>query len=146
MTGDDTSKGEGPAADLAETNAYRSPFHDLLGFRMREWREGFVRVDCAVAPQLANRQGGVHGGVVLSLLDEVGAASGNFSADPAARPQSVTVEIAAKLVGPVTGATITATARVVGGGRTLYFVQSEARNTDGSLIAYASSTHRRRGG
>ena len=131
---------------LWETNAFRSPFHDLAGFRMLEWREGFVRIRCALQSHHANRQGAVHGGVVLALLDEAGGAAGVWSADPAVNRKSVSVTLDAKFVGRAQGAYVEVTGRVVGQGRSLYFVQSEVRDAHGDLVAFGTSTHRWRSG
>jgi len=135
-----------PEAPLWETNAFRSPFHDLAGFKMLEWSEGFVRIRCALAPHHANRQGAVHGGVVLALIDEAGGASGVWSADPAVNRKSVSVTLDAKFVGRAQGDYIEVTGRVVGHGRSIYYVQSEVRDAHGNLVAFGSSTHRWRRG
>ena len=133
-------------APLWETNQFRSPFHDLAGFRMLEWREGFVRIRCELQPHHANRQGAVHGGVVLALIDEAGGASGVWSADPAVNRKSVSVTLDAKFVGRAKGEYIEVTGRVVGHGRSIYYVQSEVRDAHGNLVAFGSSTHRWRRG
>ncbi len=131
---------------LWETNAFRSPFHDLAGFRMLEWSDGFVRIRCALRPGHQNRQGAVHGGVVLALLDEAGGAAGVWSANPAVNRKSVSVTLDAKFVGRAQGDFVEVTGRVVGQGRSLYFVQSEVRDATGTLVAFGTSTHRWRRG
>jgi uncharacterized protein (TIGR00369 family) len=133
-------------APLWETNAFRSPFHDMAGFRMLEWRDGFVRIRCELKQHHQNRQGAVHGGVVLALIDEAGGAAGVYSADPAVNRKSVSVTLDAKFVGRAQGDWVEVTGRVAGQGRSLYFVQSEVRDSHGALVAFGTSTHRWRRG
>ncbi len=133
-------------APIWETNAFRSPFHDMAGFRMLEWRDGFVRIRCDLQPHHQNRQGALHGGIVLALIDEAGGAAGVWSADPAVNRKSVSVSLDAKFVGRAQGEFVEVTGRVAGQGRSLYFVQSEVRDARGTLVAFGSSTHRWRRG
>jgi acyl-coenzyme A thioesterase PaaI-like protein len=53
-----------------------SPFHELLGLSLVGWRENHARRACDTGPRHVNRSGIVHGGVVLSLLNEAGAFAG----------------------------------------------------------------------
>jgi len=133
-------------APLWETNAFRSPFHDMAGFRMLEWRDGVVRIRCDLRVHHQNRQGAMHGGVVLALIDEAGGAAGVWSADPAVNRKSVSVTLDAKFVGRAQGDFVEVTGKVVGQGRSLYFVQSEVRDAIGTLVAFGTSTHRWRRG
>ena len=47
-----------------------SPFVELIGGRMEEWREGYVRMSLAVQPHHTNPHGVMHGGVITTLMDE----------------------------------------------------------------------------
>lgn len=113
---------------------------------MLEWSEGFVRIRCDLQAHHQNRQGAVHGGVVLALLDEAGGAAGVWSDDPLVNRKSVSVTLDAKFVGRAQGHYVEVTGRVAGQGRSLYFVQSEVRDAHGTLVAIGTSTHRWRRG
>lgn len=49
----------------------QSPFIDLLGAQLEEWREGYVRMGLRVDDRHTNANGVMHGGVATSLMDEV---------------------------------------------------------------------------
>src|SRR3712207_8907645 len=60
-----------------------SPYHAHLGIEVAEWREGYARLVCDTAAPHANRSGIVHGGLVLSMIDQAAAFAGLFCPDPA---------------------------------------------------------------
>ena len=124
----------------------RPDFHDTLGMRRTEWREGFVQFVVELEPRHLNRAGIVHGGVLLSLLDEAGGACGNWCSVKANRRWAVTVDLNCRFVGQASGGQITITGEVVTAGRSLYFAKSEARDSTGRLLAFGSSTHKWRRG
>jgi uncharacterized protein (TIGR00369 family) len=134
-----------PPRDVAAV-AFASPFHRHLRFRLLEWREGFARVACDLAPELLNRAGIAHGGVVLALLDEAGGAAGNWCSVPGNVRRSVTVDLNGRFCGQPSGGVLIATGRVASHGRNLYFAQSEIHTEAGALVAFGSSTHRWRSG
>ena len=122
-----------------------SPYSELIGFETLEWGQGFARVACEATPAVLNRNGIVHGGVLLALLDEAGGAAGLWSPVSGEERRSVTVDLSCSFVSPGQPGRIVAEARVVGGGRSIYFTRSEARDESGRLLAFAASTHRYRG-
>jgi uncharacterized protein (TIGR00369 family) len=129
---------DSPSTDL---RGRASPFHNLLGFRMTEWREGHCVIVCDAEHRHMNRNDSVHGGVLMALLDEAAAASGVWRADGPAR-RSVTVDLTCSFIGRATAGRLTATGTVIGGGRQIFFSRSEVRDEGGNLVAAASSTHR----
>ncbi len=48
-----------------------SPFVELVGGRMEECREGYVRMSLEVRPHHTNPHGVMHGGVITTLMDDV---------------------------------------------------------------------------
>jgi uncharacterized protein (TIGR00369 family) len=121
-------------------------FHDHLGMQRTEWREGYVEIVLDVKPRHLNRGGIVHGGVLLSLLDEAGGAAGNWCSVKGNRRWAVTVDLNCHFVGRSSEGRVTVIGEVVSAGRTLYFAKSEARDSSGRLLAFGSSTHRWRRG
>ncbi|HEU5319184.1 MAG TPA: PaaI family thioesterase, partial [Methylomirabilota bacterium] len=47
-----------------------SPFVELIGGRLEQWREGCVRMSVVLEPHHTNPNGVMHGGVVTTLMDE----------------------------------------------------------------------------
>ncbi|MFB2351894.1 PaaI family thioesterase, partial [Priestia megaterium] len=50
-----------------------SPYHHHLGVTVADWQDGFARLVCDTVEHHANRSGIVHGGVLLSMLDQAAA-------------------------------------------------------------------------
>jgi uncharacterized protein (TIGR00369 family) len=82
--------------------------------------------------------GGVHGGVLCDLAD---AAMGIAYLSTLAEGETfTTVELKINFLRPVIEARLTASARVVMGGRTMGFVECDITHERGLLVARASST------
>ena len=114
----------------------------MLGFVMTEWSDGHCVLRCDVRPEHMNRNGIVHGGVLMALLDEAGAAAGVWAGAAVAARRSVTVDLNCSFTGRARGGRLIATATMVSHGRQIFFSRSEVRDDDGALIAFAASTHR----
>ena len=127
----------------ADGTVLRSPFNDHVGFQLLEWRENFARITVPLQPHHLNRHGIPHGGVITALLDETGAAAGNWSDKPGEIRRSVTVDLNAHFTGRAQGGQITATSRITSQGRSIFFASTEIHDASGTLIAFGSSTHRR---
>lgn len=136
-------KHETDPAQLPDGEVLRSPFHDHVGFQLLEWRENFARIAVDLEPHHLNRHGIPHGGVILTMLDETGAAAGNWSGTPGHIRRSVTVDLNAHFTGRATGSRVIATSRIASQGRSIFFASTEIHNSTGALIAFGSSTHRR---
>jgi uncharacterized protein (TIGR00369 family) len=127
-------------------DALPTPFHDLIGFDLAEWRDGFARLVCETGLQHTNRSGIVHGGVLLSMMDQAAAYAGLWSPDPAIVRRGMTIDFDCRFTGQVSGGRVTAEARVVSAGRNIYFCRTEAFDGEGKLVAFGASTHRWRDG
>jgi acyl-CoA thioesterase len=102
--------------------------------------EGQARLSLPVAPYLTNSLGTVHGGVIMSLLDVA-----LCTAARTLHPDSlgvVTIDMSTSFIGGGSGERLIAEARVMKDGRTMSFVEAEAKNEDGSLVAKAIATVR----
>lgn len=124
-----------------------APYHDHLGLGIAEWRDGYCRMVCDTADHHANRSGIVHGGVLLSLMDQAAAFAGLFCPVPGRVRRAVTLDLDCRFTGQaVLGRRLSAEGRVVTAGRNVFFARTEIRDETGVLVAYGGSTHRYREG
>ncbi|MBB5695010.1 PaaI family thioesterase [Muricoccus pecuniae] len=123
-----------------------APFHDLIGITVDEWRDGFARLALLVEKRHHNRSGVLHGGVLLSLIDQAGGYAGLFCTVPGHVRRAVTLDLDTRFTGQVTEGRIVAEGRVVTAGRNIFFTRTEVLGPDGTVIAFGSGTHRWRSG
>jgi uncharacterized protein (TIGR00369 family) len=123
-----------------------SPFTRHLGLILLEWREDFARVGLDLQPFHLNRNGIAHGGVILSLIDDTAGAAGNWCSVPGNVRLSVTVDLSVSFVARAAAGRLVATGRVIGGGRSMFFVRTDVHDASGTLVGFGQSTHRRRRG
>ena len=127
---------------LAFTREYQKkiPFVQHLEILTEELGHGTARLSVPVAPHLTNSLGTVHGGVIMSLLDVA-----LCTAARTLHPDStgvITIDLSASFIGGGDSARLIAEARVLKDGRSMTFVEAEAKNEDGSLVAKAIATVR----
>ena len=116
------------------------PFLQHLKIVTDDLGEGSARLSVAVEPHLTNSMGTVHGGVIMSLLDvALCTAARTLHAESQG---AITIDMSTSFVGGGNGARLVAEARVLKDGRSMTFVEGEARNPDGSLVAKAIATVR----
>lgn len=96
-----------------------------------------------VGPQHTNRSGTLHGGIVVCLLDNASGTTGSLSVDASGRAPFMTVSMNTQFIGAGKMGRVTATGKVVGGGRKLLFIDAELRHEDGTLIATSSGVFKR---
>ncbi len=124
-----------------------SPYHELMGMHVVHWEDGLARIECRLVPAHANRGGIAHGGVMLSMLDQVGAFAGLFCPQPGRRRSAVTLDLDCRFTGQARiGSVLIAEGRIATAGRNVFFAKSEVRDDSGALIAFGASTHRYRAG
>ncbi len=124
----------------------RDDFHSQLGIEIVEWREGFARIALDILPKHLNHSGILHGGVLLTMLDEAGALCGVWCSVAGNRRSSVTVDLDCRFVGQSTSGRVTGTAELVSHGRSLYFARTQVTAADGRILAYGASSHKWRRG
>lgn len=127
---------------LAYTRDYQKkiPFVSHLKILTETLGEGTARLSLPVEPHLRNSLGTAHGGVIMSLLDVA-----LCTAARTLHPDSigvVTIDMSTSFIGGGSGGKLIAEARVLKDGRSMSFVEAEARNEDGSLVAKAIATVR----
>jgi uncharacterized protein (TIGR00369 family) len=116
------------------------PFVSHLKILTEELGTGTARLSMPVEPHLRNSLGTVHGGAIMSLLDVA-----LCTAARTLHPESigvVTIDLSTSFIGGGSGAKLYAEARVMRDGRSMSFVEAEAKNDDGSLVAKAIATVR----
>ena len=129
-------------ARLAYTRDYQKkiPFVSHLKILTETLGEGTARLWLPIEPHLRNSLGTAHGGVIMSLLDVA-----LCTAARTLHPDSigvVTIDMSTSFIGGGSGGKLIAEARVLKDGRSMSFVEAEARNDDGSLVAKAIATVR----
>ena len=118
----------------------RIPFVSHLKILTETLGEGTARLSLPIEPHLTNSLGTVHGGVIVSLLDVA-----LCTAARTLHPESsgvVTIDLSASFIGGGSGAKLLAEARVLKDRKSMTFVEAEAKNEDGSLVAKAIATVR----
>ncbi|HEX5477509.1 MAG TPA: PaaI family thioesterase [Burkholderiales bacterium] len=116
------------------------PFVQHLGLTTEALGDGTARLSMPLPEHFTNSLGTAHGGVIMSLLDVA-----LCTAARTLHPDSVgviTIDMSTSFIGGGKGAKLLAEARVLRDGRSLIFVEGEAKNEDGSLVAKAIATVR----
>ncbi len=127
-------------AEFARKYQAKIPFIAHLKIQTEELGRGSARLSLPVEPHLTNSLGTVHGGVIMSLLDVA-----LCTAARTLHPDSVgvvTIDMSTSFIGGGQGDRLLAEARVLKDGRSMTFVEGEAKNADGSLVAKAIGTVR----
>jgi uncharacterized protein (TIGR00369 family) len=129
-------------AKLAFTRDYqkRIPFVSHLKILTETLGEGTAQLSLPIEPHLTNSIGTVHGGVIMSLLDvALCTAARTLHADSLG---VITIDMSTSFIGGGSGPRLLAEARVLKNGRSMIFVEGEAKNEDGSMVAKAIATVR----
>ncbi len=121
-------------------------FGRMLGFRVSEWRDGFVRMEMDVRPEHLNRSGVLHGGIVSALLDTACGYAGTWCTKKGNLRWAVTVSLNTQFTGQARGGTLTTVGRKRGGGRKIYFASAEVLDESGQLLGFGDSVQRYRSG
>ena len=114
------------------------PFVAHLGLVTEELGQGTARLSMPLPEHFTNSLGTAHGGVIMSLLDVA-----LCTAARTLHPDSIgviTIDMSTAFIGGGSGERLIAEARVLRDGRSMTFVEAEAKNADGSLVAKAIGT------
>ena len=126
--------------EFAREYQKKIPYLQHLKIQTDELGEGTARLSLPIEPQLTNSLGTAHGGVIMSLLDVA-----LCTAARTLHPDSIgviTIDLSVSFIGGASGGRLAAEARVLKDGRSMSFVEAEAKNQDGSLVAKAIATIR----
>lgn len=121
-------------------------FAALTGYRLVRWEAGLAEVEVVVEAQHLNRSGLPHGGLLATLLDAALGYTGVHAEPPAKPRRAVTLQLNVQFIGAAQlGERLVCTARMTGGGGTVFFSSGEVRNPAGRLIARADGVFKYRG-
>jgi uncharacterized protein (TIGR00369 family) len=114
------------------------PVARLIGFTLTAVEPGRAVVELPLTERHANPMGTVHGGVLCDVAD---AAMGIAYAATLDEGESfTTLELKINFLKPVRAGTVTATGRLVKGGRTVGLVECDIVDEKERLVARATST------
>ncbi|MEY8800672.1 PaaI family thioesterase [Leisingera sp. XS_AS12] len=103
-----------------------------------------ARCTLSVTDHHLNRHTVLHGGIATTMLDSAMGATASLSVDPSGRAPFLTVSLTTQFVAAATEkSNLIATGEIVGGGRSLLFVDGELRDGSGRLIATATGVFKR---
>jgi uncharacterized protein (TIGR00369 family) len=127
-------------ATFARDYQAKIPYIAHLKIATEDLGRGTARLWLPVEPHLTNSLGTVHGGVIMSLLD-VALCTAARTLHPASLGV-ITIDMSTSFIGGGKGERLMAESRVLKDGRSMTFVEAEAKNADGSLVAKAIGTVR----
>lgn len=122
-----------------------NPFLERLGVQLVDWRTDRVELALDAGEAHGNRTGIVQGGVVATLMDAACGYAGLYAPAGQALRHSTTITLTISYVAPARlGERLRIVGQVLGQGRKIYFSSAEARMPDGTLVASAQGSFKRR--
>ena len=115
---------------------HRANFLAHLGATIRFDAELCSIVTVPHKPELQHAMGGIHGGVLATLID----AAAWFAAAVHYPSWITTVEFDTRLLEPVVGEDLVAVGRVLRAGKRIAVAQAEVRTASGRLVAAGTAT------
>lgn len=115
------------------------PYAKFLGLELGELADGQVTIHLDVRDELLQNQAVVHGGAIASLIDTASAFAVLTQIEVDQRV--TTTDLTIHYLRPVTAGRMTATARIVRGGRRLFVLTVEVMNDQQTLVATAVTTY-----
>ena len=115
----------------------QSALSELIGCRVQSVQDGIAQVALSLEPQLRNRGGKLHGGVLFSLVDiSMGLACSSVHGFD---QQSVTIECKINYIRAVSEGEVLCIAKVIHPGRRTLVVEADVLQGD-KLVAKAQGT------
>ena len=111
----------------------------FLGLELGEIRPGEVTIHLEVRDELKQNQGVVHGGAIASLIDTASAFA--VLTQIAVDERVTTTDLTIHYLRPATNGRMTATARILRGGRRLFVLSVDVHDNTDTLIATAVTTY-----
>ena len=117
---------------LVNPTYYEGTYLEFLGFQLIDWQEGFARLEMPVRPEHRNTVGYLHGGVIASLLDIVGAVAGSYGI--ADKFVSVTINLNCNYMAPHKSDKVIAEGELQRTTSSLLFTQAKLLDPDHDLL------------
>ncbi len=117
-----------------------NPFLERLGIQLTEWSAGYAEMRLDTSPDLGNRTGRIHGGVICTLLDSVCGYCGLYSAPGEPALRSLTLSLTTNFLSSGEGTTLVAKGYIVRKGRSVFFARAEVWLDEIELLATAVGT------
>lgn len=118
----------------------RNPFIELVGAELVEQSPGHCVWKLEMRDCHGNPQGGLHGGVISTLLDVACAYSGAFPEEGEPEQRPATLSLTLQFLAKASGRIFLAKGRRTGGGRRIFFADAQLFSDDGTLVATASGS------
>lgn len=123
---------------MTSTDEDRSPLGDLLGFAQVQHSGAGVVLEAEIRPELLNRRGVVHGGVLSALLDSALGMAVVAAIDPV--EWCATLQLSVQFVSGGRRGPLRASGRMTRRGPHCAFAEGEVLDARGKLIARAQGT------
>ncbi|HVM52570.1 MAG TPA: PaaI family thioesterase [Acidimicrobiales bacterium] len=120
----------------------KTPFIGRMGMTFEVYEPDHVRMRLPFREDLTNDGVVYHGGVVAALIDTTGAAAAWSNHDFDRGSKASTVSMTVNYVGAARQSDLLCTARTVRRARELIFLEIEATDADGRVVASAVQTYR----
>jgi len=123
----------------AESAFAAVPYARFLGLKLGELAPGEVTIHLDIRDDLKQNQGVVHGGAIASLIDTAAAFAVLTQID--LHERVTTIDLTIHYLRPAIQGRLTATSRIIRGGRRLFVLSVEVHNEANALIATAVTTY-----
>ncbi len=123
---------------MTSTDEEHSPLGDLLGFTQVEQSSEGVVLEAEIRPELLNRRGVVHGGVLSALLDSALGGAVVAAIDP--EEWCATLQLSVQYISGGRRGPLRAGGRMTRRGPRCAFAEGEVLDARGKLIARAQGT------
>ena len=128
--------------ELAEGWFNASPFVSRLGLKLISLTDGVAEIKMPFDGSLATTGELLHGGAIAALIDTAATAAAWAGAEPPDPLRGTTVDLSLSFIAGATAEDVTALAKVVRRGRTLTFIEVEAKTDGDSVVAKALVTYK----
>jgi uncharacterized protein (TIGR00369 family) len=126
---------------LDYTNGSDSHYHEMLGYKMTEWRDGYVRLEMDVQPRHRQRGTYTHGGILMGLLDIAGILSHLYG--KRGKVETLTLALSTNFLAAVHSEKVAAIGEVTKAGNSVYFANSQVIDiASETVLATAQGTFR----
>lgn len=120
-----------------------SGFAKLIGYKLRSRALSYAELELTVESKHLNRLGVPHGGLLATLIDTATGIAVALSKGPDQIVPAVTISLSMQFLGQAKlGDVLIATAKHIGGGRTIGYATAEVTTEDGKPVARGDATFR----